>query len=70
MLETEGVWVEVSGTFGGGMGREAQPGFGLAGVVASKGGRLWTVKMIGPEAGVEKEKEALEAFVRSLQRAE
>ena len=70
MLGVEGVWVEASGTFGGGMGRPEQPGFALAGVVASTGGRLWTVKMIGPEAGVEKEKAALEEFVRSLQAAE
>jgi hypothetical protein len=70
LLGGEGVWVEASGTFGGGMGRPEQPGFALAGVVAATGGRLWTVKMVGPEAGVEKEKAALEAFVRSLQAAE
>lgn len=70
MLGGEGVWVEVSGTFAGGMGGEEVPGCGLAGVVVTRHGRLWTVKMIGPEAVVQQEKEALEAFVRSLQLAE
>lgn len=70
LLGGEGVWVETSGTFGGGMGQPESADFGLAGVVVSVGGRLWTVKMIGPEAVVEQEKEALEAFARSLQLAE
>jgi hypothetical protein len=70
MLGGEGVWVEASGTFAGGMGREEASGYGLAGVVVSRHGRLWTVKMIGPEAVVQQEKEALEAFTRSLQLAE
>jgi len=70
LLGGEGVWVETSGTFGGGMGRSESAGFALAGVVTSVGGRLWTVKMIGPEAVVQQEKGALEAFSRSLKLAE
>ena len=70
LLGGEGVWVETSGTFSGGMGRAEASESALAGVVTSVGGRLWTVKMIGPEEVVQKEKEALEAFIRSLKLAE
>jgi hypothetical protein len=70
MLDGEGVWVEASGTFGGGMGRGEEAGYALAGVVVLRQGRIWTVKMIGPEAVVKQQKEALEAFTRSLQPAE
>jgi hypothetical protein len=65
---TEGVWVEASGEYASGMGgAPPQPGYGLAGVIAQEGGRILTVKMVGPEAEVEAEKPALRAFAASLE---
>ncbi len=64
---TEGVWVEAAGNYAAGMGQEAKPGYGLAGVIADIGGRILTVKMVGPEAEVEKEKASLKAFAASLE---
>lgn len=66
VLGQQGVWVEAKGTYRGAMGRPEEPGFALAGVVVEAGGRLVTVKMTGPEAEVEAEKGALEAFAKSL----
>ncbi len=63
---TEGVWVEADGDYGSGMGAEAKPGYGLAGVIAEVDGRILTVKMIGPKAEVEAEKAALKGFANSL----
>lgn len=63
---TEGVWVEAAGDYGSGMGAEAKPGYGLAGVIADLGGQILTVKMIGPEAEVNEEKGRLREFVASL----
>jgi len=67
---TEGVWMELEGRYDAGpMGGGAKPGFALAGVVADVGGRILTVKMIGPEPEVEAEKEELRAYVGSLRAA-
>ena len=63
----EGVWVQASGDYASGMGTPAKRGFGLAGVIAQMGGRILTVKMVGPEAEVEAEKPALKAFAASLE---
>lgn len=65
-----GTWVVAAGDYAGGMGAPAKPGFGLAGVVASVGGQILTVKMVGPKAEVEAAKPALEAFTKSLRLAE
>jgi len=64
---TEGVWVEAAGNYAAGMGQEAKPGYGLAGVIAEVGGQILTVKMVGPEAEVEKEKALLKGFAASLE---
>lgn len=64
---TEGVWVQASGDYASGMGTPAKPGFGLAGVIAQVGGRILTVKMVGPDVEVEAEKPALKAFAASLE---
>lgn len=64
---TEGVWVQAAGEYASGMGAPPQPGYGLAGVIAQVGGRILTVKMVGPEAEVEAEKPALRAFAASLE---
>ena len=64
---TEGVWVKAAGNYAAGMGQEAKPGYGLAGVIAEVGGQILTVKMVGPEAEVEKEKALLKGFAASLE---
>ena len=43
-----------------------KPGFALAGVVASIGGQILTVKMVGPKAEVEAARPVLETFAKSL----
>ncbi|MEP2775289.1 MAG: hypothetical protein ABJQ29_06065 [Luteolibacter sp.] len=71
MAGAEGVWVESSGTYGAGMGGGGEkPGYGLAGVIAVVDGKLVTLKMVGPEAEVAAEKEALKAFARSMKLAQ
>ena len=63
----EGVWVGATGLYDPGMGGGAKPGYGLAGVIAEVGGRILTIKMLGPEAEVEAEKEKLRAFASSVE---
>lgn len=64
-----GVWVEIEGDFGGGMGQPAQRDYALAGVVAAKGEEILTVKMVGPKDEVEAEKARLREFVAGLEEA-
>ena len=64
---TEGVWVEATGEYASGMGAPAKPGQALAGVIAEVGGRILTLKMVGSEAEVAAEKDALKAFAASLE---
>jgi hypothetical protein len=70
IMGADGVWVEAEGEYISGMGSPPQPGFGLAGVVASRGGQIVTVKMVGPRAEVEAAKPTLEAFVATLRAVE
>ncbi len=67
-----GVWVTAEGEYGGMADKSvpAKPGFALAGVVASVGGQILTVKMVGPKAEVQAAKAALETYARSLRMAE
>ncbi len=65
-----GVWVTAEGEYAGGMGAPPKPGFALAGVVASVGGQILTVKMVGPKAEVEAAKPVLEAYAKSVRMAE
>ena len=67
---TEGVWLEATGEYASGMGAPARAGQALAGVIAETGGRILTLKMVGPEEEVEAEKEAFRAFAASLELAE
>lgn len=64
---TEGVWVEATGEYASGMGAPARAGQALAGVIAQVGGRILTLKMVGAQAEVEAEKDALKAFAASLE---
>lgn len=65
-----GVFVTAEGEYASGMGAPPKPGFALAGVVASVGGQILTVKMVGPKAEVETAKPVLESYVKSLRMAE
>lgn len=62
----EGVWIEIEGDYGSGMGANAKPGYGLAGVVAEVDGQILTVKMVGPKNEVDTEKQPLRAFIGTL----
>lgn len=61
-----GVWVESEGDYAGGMGAPPRAGYALAGVVADFGGRILTVKMVGPKAEVAAAKGTLESYAKSL----
>lgn len=63
---SSGVWVESEGDYAGGMGAPARSGYALAGVVADFGGRILTVKMVGPKAEVAAAKATLESYAKSL----
>lgn len=65
-----GAFVTAEGEYASGMGSPPKPGFGLAGVVASVGGQILTVKMVGPKAEVEAAKPVLETYIKSLRLAE
>ncbi len=65
-----GVWVEADGDYAGGMGAPDQTGFALAGVVVSIGGKILTVKMVGPKDEVANARPALEKLITSLRLAE
>lgn len=62
----EGVWVEAEGHYAPGMGRPARPGQALAGIILDGGDRLLTIKMVGPIADVQTQKDALKAFAASI----
>lgn len=62
----EGVWVEAEGTYASGMGAAPEPGHGLAGIVCDAGGRILTVKMVGPKDEVKAAAATLEAFAKTL----
>lgn len=70
VMGVEGVWVVAEGEYGAGMGADAKPGYGLAGVIAEAGGQIITVKMVGPKNEVDAQKPALRAFIGSLRMTE
>jgi len=63
---TTGVWIEATGSYNSGMGSPPRDGYALAGVIAETRGRTLTLKMVGPEAEVREQHDALEAFANSL----
>ncbi len=65
-----GKWVTAAGDYAGPMNAPVKPGFALAGVVASVGGQILTLKMVGPQAEVEAAKPVLESFAKTLRMAE
>jgi hypothetical protein len=70
MLGSQAVFVEAQGRFAGGMGKEPVDGFALAGFVAKVGNDIITIKMVGPQVEVEREKENLRNYAKTLQSAE
>ena len=66
----QGVWVNAEGDYAAGMEAELKTGYALAGYVASIGGRILTVKMVGPKAEVDAAKSELESFAKSLRMTE
>ena len=67
VADYNGVWVATEGDFGGGMGQAPETGWALRGVVAERAGQIITVKMLGPAAEVDAQREALDAFVAGLE---
>lgn len=66
IMGVSGAWVEAQGEYASGMGSPPKPGYGLAGVVAEIGGRILTVKMVGPAAEVEAARASLEAYAATV----
>lgn len=67
---SDGVLVTAEGDYAGPMNAPVKPGFAVAGVVASVGGQILTVKMVGPKAEVEAAKPVLETYAKNLRMAE
>jgi hypothetical protein len=70
MLGSQAVFIEAQGRYASGMGKEPVDGFALAGMVAKVGDDIITIKMVGPVDEVEREKENLHNYAKSLQSAE
>ena len=70
IVGSTGVWVTAEGDYTGPMNAPVKPGYAVAGVVASVGGQILTVKMVGPKAEVAAAKPALESFAKTLRMAE
>jgi hypothetical protein len=66
----EGVWLKAEGDYSPGMGRPNVSDYGLRGIVAEKGGEIFTVKMVGPAAEVAAQESNLRAFVEGLKPVE
>lgn len=60
-----GIWVRARGSYGG-VGADAMPGYGLAGVLAMSGEQVLSVKMVGPEEDVDAALEDLKQFCADL----
>jgi hypothetical protein len=65
-----GRWITAEGNYEPGMGAPPKDGFALAGVIASVGGQILTLKMVGPKSEVQAAKPVLESFSKSLRMAE
>ena len=66
----EGVWLKAEGDYSPGMGRPPVTDYGLRGIVAEKGGEIFTVKMVGSASEVAAEEANLRAFVEGLKPVE
>lgn len=70
MLASQAVFIEAQGRYASGMGKDPVDGYSLAGYVAKVGNDIITIKMVGQQAEVEREKENLRNYAKSLQLAE
>lgn len=70
VLDREGVLVETTGRFGGGMGKPPRENAGLLGAMADFGGSLLTVKMIGSAESVAAERARFLKFCETLKQRE
>ncbi len=66
VLGREGVLIDVTGSFAGGMGKLPRNNAGLLGFMADFDGNLLTVKMIGDAKEVMAEKERFATFCKTL----
>jgi len=70
MLNATAHELELQGTYASGMGQAPKAGYALYGALASIQGRLYTVKMIGPEKEVAVGKADAKRWIKSLKVAE
>jgi hypothetical protein len=66
----DGVWLKAEGDYSPGMGKPPVNGYALRGLVAEKGGEIFTVKMVGTAAEVAAQEANLRAFVEGLKSVE
>lgn len=67
MLGRDAYLVEGKGTYSPGMGRPPKDGFAMIGVIRESPVNLVTLKMTGPAAEVEKQREAFFDYMRSFE---
>jgi hypothetical protein len=65
--DKQGVWVEAKGNYSPGMGQPPRSDQALAGILVDADGGLLTIKMVGPIADVEAQKDALKSFAASIE---
>ncbi|MFA6239528.1 MAG: hypothetical protein WC655_01290 [Candidatus Hydrogenedentales bacterium] len=70
VLGTEALFVAFDGTYVGMGGSESKDGYSLLGVIFDDSGKSVFVKMVGPKAVVDAERERFDSFCQSLKRAE
>jgi hypothetical protein len=70
LMGNAAVVVEAQGRYESGMGKPGVDGYALAGVVALVGNDIFTIKMVGPRAEVEKQKENLLRYSETVRIAE
>jgi len=70
VLDKEAVYVEIDGTYVGMGGSDNKEGYGLRGLVFDDNGSAVFVKMVGPKAAVDAEREHFDAFCQSLKQGQ
>ena len=66
LLERNAYLVEGSGTYSPGMGRPQKEGYAMIGIIRDHPSNLITLKMTGPAAEVEAQREALFKYMQSF----
>lgn len=70
ILDKEAIFVSFDGTYVGMSGSENKSGYGLLGAIFDDDGNAVFVKMVGPKATVDAERDRFNAFCQSLKRSE